>query len=285
MDRQIANRTNQRKTAAASPARGLLQRECGDGYLVTASSGPDDGLRFKPVAQQSSLESSEPGDVCEREADRIANQVASTSTTPAVGGAPSHILRIAGQPSAPACAAEPVSVDRVLASPGSPLSPTLRKDMEQRFGHDFSRVRVHIGEDAEQSARDMMANAYTVGHNIVFGMGRFAPGTHEGRRLLAHELTHVIQQRAADLGRLGSVDAHPPRGAIQRQKKEKSPIELEMKERPGLVAGIENNWKAIRAEATDFDDVKPWLEIGDAVVRLIREHTDLAVKALEDGGD
>ena len=66
--------------------------------------------------------------------------------------------------------------------------------MGQRFGHDFSRVRVHSGGAAEQSARDVNANAYTVGHNIVFGAGRFAPGTHEGRRLIAHELTHVVQQ-------------------------------------------------------------------------------------------
>jgi hypothetical protein len=70
--------------------------------------------------------------------------------------------------------------------------------MEQRFGHDFSRVRVHSGADAEQSALDVNANAYTVGHNIVFGAGRLAPGTYEGRRLIAHELTHVVQQSDAD---------------------------------------------------------------------------------------
>jgi len=68
--------------------------------------------------------------------------------------------------------------------------------MEPRFGHDFSQVRVHSGSDAEQSAQDVHANAYTVGHNIVFGTGRFAPGTYEGRRLIAHELTHTIQQGA-----------------------------------------------------------------------------------------
>ena len=70
----------------------------------------------------------------------------------------------------------------------------LQQDMGQRFGHDFSRVRVHTGRAAEQSARDVNAHAYTVGHNIAFGAGRFAPGTYEGRRLLAHELTHVVQQ-------------------------------------------------------------------------------------------
>ena len=94
--------------------------------------------------------------------------------------------------------AAPASVDQVLASPGRPLEPALRQDMEQRFGHDFSRVRVHSGAAAEQSAQDVNANAYTVGNNIVFGAGRFAPGTHEGRRLIAHELTHVVQQSGSD---------------------------------------------------------------------------------------
>ena len=65
--------------------------------------------------------------------------------------------------------------------------------MEQRFGHDFSRVQVHSGPAAERSARDVNADAYTAGHNIVFAAGRFAPGTHEGRRLIAHELAHVHQ--------------------------------------------------------------------------------------------
>ena len=88
----------------------------------------------------------------------------------------------------------PASVDQTLASPGRPLEPALQQDMEQRFGHDFSRVRVHSGTAAQQSAQDVNAIAYTVGHNIVFGADQFAPGTHEGRRLLAHELAHVVQQ-------------------------------------------------------------------------------------------
>ena len=66
--------------------------------------------------------------------------------------------------------------------------------MEQRFSHDFSRVRIHSHTAAEQSAREVNAHAYTVGHNIVFASGQFAPGMHEGRRLIAHELAHVVQQ-------------------------------------------------------------------------------------------
>jgi len=67
--------------------------------------------------------------------------------------------------------------------------------MEQRFGHDFSRVRVHADAKAQMSAQAVNANAYTVGNDIVFASGRYLPGLAEGRRLLAHELTHVVQQR------------------------------------------------------------------------------------------
>ena len=93
-------------------------------------------------------------------------------------------------------------MDHALASPGRPLEPALRQDMEQRFGHDFSRVRVHSGAAAEQSARNVNAHAYTVGQDIVFNAGRFAPRTPEGPQLLAHELTHVVQQAGCGVASL-----------------------------------------------------------------------------------
>ncbi|MGA7933151.1 MAG: DUF4157 domain-containing protein [Kovacikia sp.] len=93
----------------------------------------------------------------------------------------------------PASSEAPSSVHEALSSPGQPLDPVTRAFMEQRFGYDFSHVRMHTGTAAEQSARDVNAHAYTVGHNIVFGVGRFVPGISDGRRLLAHELTHVVQ--------------------------------------------------------------------------------------------
>jgi hypothetical protein len=70
--------------------------------------------------------------------------------------------------------------------------------MEPRFSSDFSGVRVHSGRLADQSARDLNAHAYTVGNDIVFGAGRWSPGTDDGRRLIAHELTHVVQQRGKE---------------------------------------------------------------------------------------
>jgi Domain of unknown function (DUF4157) len=94
----------------------------------------------------------------------------------------------------------PATVHEVLRSPGQALDDATRAYFEPRFGHDFSRVRVHTGPAAEQSARNVNAKAYTVGHDIVFGAGLLSPETHEARRLLAHELTHVVQWEGVDSG-------------------------------------------------------------------------------------
>ena len=121
-----------------------------------------------------------------------------------------------GQPSA-----APAGVDRALADPGTPLEPALRQQMEQRFGHDFSRVRVHVGPAAEQSARDLNATAYTLGRDVVFGASRFEPQTQQGQRLIAHELTHVVQQSGSDGTSLGQTPA-----LIQREPEENPPKKI-----------------------------------------------------------
>jgi hypothetical protein len=153
-------------------------------------------------AIQTKLAMNKPGDQYEQDADRVADQVLTAPIHSAVSRAPLRIQRYAEQATEDAETASD-SVDRVLASFGRSLAPALRQDMEQRFGHDFSQVRVHFGAAAEQSARDVNANAYTVGHNIVFGADRFVPETHGGRRLLAHELTHVVQQSGVGGVRVG----------------------------------------------------------------------------------
>ncbi|MGE5379041.1 MAG: DUF4157 domain-containing protein, partial [Bacteroidota bacterium] len=102
-----------------------------------------------------------PGDIYEQEADQIADQVMATSAHPATSSEPPRIQRFSGQ--SDGLDSAPASVDRVLASPGMPLEPALRQDMEQRFGHDFSRVRVHTNSQAAESARSVYAQAYTVG--------------------------------------------------------------------------------------------------------------------------
>jgi Domain of unknown function (DUF4157) len=94
----------------------------------------------------------------------------------------------------------PPIVHDILKSPGQPLDSAARAFMEPRFNYDFSRVRVHAGPQAAESARAVSAQAYTVGQNVVFDHGRYAPSTIEGKRLLAHELSHVVQQTGASPG-------------------------------------------------------------------------------------
>ncbi len=97
-----------------------------------------------------------------------------------------------GRPASPVV---PSVVHEVLQSAGQPLDPAARAYFEPRFGHDFSQVRIHSDGRAAESARAVGALAYTVGSDIVFDQGRFAPSTETGRHLLGHELTHVVQQR------------------------------------------------------------------------------------------
>lgn len=94
----------------------------------------------------------------------------------------------------------PASVHAVLRSAGAPLDQAARSRMESGFGHNFSQVRVHDDAAAARSAVDIHAAAYTVGSHVVFGAGRYAPGTTAGRHLLAHELAHVVQQGGSDAG-------------------------------------------------------------------------------------
>ena len=95
----------------------------------------------------------------------------------------------------------PPVVHEVLRAGGQPLDSETRASMESRFGYDFSGVRVHADSKAAESARAVNALAYTVGRDVVFGAGQYAPASGLGERLLGHELTHVVQQqgRAAAL--------------------------------------------------------------------------------------
>ena len=84
-----------------------------------------------------------------------------------------------------------------LCSGGQPLSPALRGFFEPRFGHDFGQVHLHQGRQASEAARALGARAYTLGQDVVFGQGEYRPESDQGRRLIAHELTHVVQQTGA----------------------------------------------------------------------------------------
>jgi hypothetical protein len=103
----------------------------------------------------------------------------------------------------------PSPVTDVVSGGGRPLDSGVRASMEQSMGQDFGDVRVHDDNQAAASAKSVQAHAYTVGNHIVFGEGRFQPGTPEGQRTIAHELTHVVQQRQ------GPVDGTPAAGGIR----------------------------------------------------------------------
>ncbi len=173
-------------------AQGILQRKCACGNQ-TVGGGECAECGKKKLGLQRKLTIGASNDPLEREADRVADQVMAAPVRSAVSDVPLRIQRYAGQANESVGTA-PASVDRVLASSGRPLESALRQDMGQRFGYDFSQVRVHSGAAAEQSARAVNSRAYTVGRDIVFGNGEYAPNSASGQRLLAHELTHVIQQ-------------------------------------------------------------------------------------------
>ena len=99
--------------------------------------------------------------------------------------------------------------DVVSSGGGSPLPAQVRTDMETRFGQDFGNVRVHTGDAAHSSATSVNAQAYTVGENIVFQRDRYDPSSPQGQHMLAHELTHVVQQRS------GPVDGSDAGGGVK----------------------------------------------------------------------
>ncbi len=99
-------------------------------------------------------------------------------------------------------------LDVVGSGGGQALDPSIRGEMESSFGHDFGDVRVHTDSTASDSAKAVHAQAYTVGNDVVFQSGNYSPGTDSGKRMLAHELAHVVQQRS------GPVDGTPAGGGV-----------------------------------------------------------------------
>jgi hypothetical protein len=142
----------------------------------------------------------QPGDRYEREADQVAEMVL-RMPEPGVQRQPleeeEEELQMKEAGPSPVPATAPPIVQSVIRTPGHPLDVGTRASMEPRFGADFGSVRVHTDAQAAESAQAINARAYTVGRDVVFGAGQYAPGTGAGRRLLAHELAHVVQQREA----------------------------------------------------------------------------------------
>jgi hypothetical protein len=211
--------------ASTVPARsGVLQRKCACGG-TPGPTGECAACRRKRQlggTLQAKLRISRLGDPFEREADRVAEQVMRMPEpglqrqvneeekeeellqTKPVG------QELAGRGVETPAQVPPIVHD-VLRSPGRPLDPSTRRVMESRFGHDFSQVRVHTDARAAASAWAVDALAYTVGQDIVLRAGEYAPDTMTGQKLLAHELTHVIQQSSAVARPALQRQTEPPR--------------------------------------------------------------------------
>jgi Domain of unknown function (DUF4157) len=184
---------------------GILQRRCacGGSAGLAGECAECQSKRLLGGPLQTKLRISEPVDEYEQEADRVGEQIV-RMPEPTVKV---HNERSSRAPLAQRRVSEggvgltetPSIVHGVLSSLGQPLDAATRTFFEPRFGHDFSHVRIHADARAAESARSVNALAYTVGRDVVFGVGQYAPGTAAGQQLLAHELTHTIQQQSAPL--------------------------------------------------------------------------------------
>ncbi len=180
------------RSRSSLPARtGLLERERGDDAPARAAEQSTLEHRFgdlsvhgtqAPVIQPK-LRMGTPGDKYERQADHVANHLMQVPH-----GDVQHQSTPAGRQA---------NSGTIRSSRGGPLDPATRESMESLFGRNFGDVRVHTDSQAARSAEALRAQAYTIGPDIVFGRAKYSPDTPAGDRLLAHELTHVVQQSRA----------------------------------------------------------------------------------------
>lgn len=223
---QIQRKKNHSKTKNSPVDRILfLQRTAGNQAVQRL---------IKSGALQAKLRIGQPGDIYEQEADRVAEQVMRMPEPSAVSSGTPYIHSIQRayigcedealkrqpieeeeelrrqpieeeeeeelQAKATSDGISEVNPDiesniRNMRGRGQPLPESTRSFFEPRFGRDFSQVRVHSDAEATESARAVNARAFTVGKDVVFGKGEYSPETVQGKRLLAHELTHVVQQK------------------------------------------------------------------------------------------
>jgi hypothetical protein len=181
--------------------------------VITALTQGEDskGRRSSAPVIQTKLVVGKAGDQYEQEADRVAEAVSqksqAISSPPPDGGnnpnmrnsiaSPIEQIQASGE-NVPTVSPEAEARIDGLRGQGSPLSHPERVFFENRFGADFSEVRIHTNAAAAQTAQDLNARAYTLGNDVVFDSGQYEPGSERGRRLMAHELTHVVQQRGVN---------------------------------------------------------------------------------------
>jgi hypothetical protein len=236
---------------------------------------------FKSSLIQSKLQTGKPGDIYEREADRLADRVMRMAGPQVQRQAEKEekeeliqplservaslvrrqeeekeeTLQAKGGPGQSSEVASNVQTNIASArGGGQPLPESSRSYFEPRFGHDLSQVRVHSDSRAATTSRQLNARAFTVGKDIVFGAGQYTPGTHEGKRLFAHELTHVLQRT-----KLPSVCGKVEKGTI-----------------PSTSLRISNQKSTLQVQAR-FGDVPATPGWAAQVTAAKRAHTELAL--------
>ena len=179
MQQQLGNQAVQRLLRAHVLQAKLTINQPGDEYDQEADRIADQVMRMElPNALSRPQGSSKPGSVVQRKCAECEEEEKTQREA--------DVDRVA--------ATAELMVEEVMRSPGQPLDANTRAFFEPRFGFDFSRVRVHADMAAGHAADRLGAQAFTIGTHIAFALGRHEPQSAEGRRLLAHELTHVVQQ-------------------------------------------------------------------------------------------
>jgi len=173
----------------------------------------------RAVFFQPKLAINTPGDHLEQEADRTADRVmaAPAGRSPERTSSVNVAARVQRATDTPQVTPPVAASISALRGGGSPLPASTSAFFEPRFGADFSQVRVHTDARAADTAKSINAKAFTVGRDIAFGAGQYAPESHEGQRLLAHELTHVVQQDGEHVHRAGT------QSLVQRDKDDAKP--------------------------------------------------------------
>jgi len=291
-----------RGDATAVPAPTMLQRACACGGVAGASgtcAGCESEARLGRAPLQPKLAVGAPDDPYEREADAVAERVMRMpdgaaepfSVRPLVQRDPMgpEDERKEEEPpaqrkaAAGAHAAAPAGFAAALGaqSGGAALPPAARSFFEPRFQRDLGNVRIHDGAPAATMAQAIHARAFTHGRDIYFARGQYDPNSHSGRRLIAHELTHVEQQRQGAARAVLQRD-EPEAGKGEAPKAAPDALKTAIQQVQEALAAIETNWTEIRADAS-YLDLQPWVSLGDATIALLKTHTQAALAASQAG--
>lgn len=220
---------------------------------------------------QRKLTVGQPGDKYEQEADTVAAKVVEqinspTSQQPVQGKVEPvvepTVMRDGGVGGGAVDASVEQSIQQAKGG-GQGLSEDVREPMEQAFGADFSGVRVHNNSNADQLNRSLNARAFTTGPDIFFKQGEYNPGNREGQALLAHELTHVVQQNG---------------NAVQRKPIKSKSTNLALREVPSLPGNAQENSRLFRKDITQFQKENPTTQISNQQQQLYQDSASTKVQ-------